>query len=609
MLELQTLPSLYEAYRTRYNDRDLRYQTIDNIVKGIYDAFDSDEQELLSSSPNMVQVALEDTAEAASLVPTIRVTPSRAIETVKKQAQKMEKIAANYARTSNIDLMIPQTIMDLAAFGLGCYLVYPDYSQKLPVIERRDPRTCYPEPGHRPGDKVKRAMFVREVYLSQLPMDYQIKVSDFIDETKLSAWKSGAPSSTQNLRVLLVEYFDCEEFVVAAMYEGSAAVSSMSPSARYTPVELERVPNKTGVCPVVVGARFSLDGDFRGQFDQVVDVLKAHVRLQALLLDYADQAVYSDVWVKDLIGELSFGGGAYIELGPQGAIGRVPPAVSSLNVQQDLANLSESFHLGSRWPKSRPGQVDQAIASAKFVEATAGVMNTAIRSYHTINADMWEKALQIAFEIDRMHFPGPKTMYGVLRNQEFLDEYDTKEINPDCRVRCEYGIGFGRDPANSAVLGIQYSQNEFVSRQSVMENIEGVTDVSREMARIDSEKFEKMMFAKLLQGVEAGAITDRQLLELARHRAEGAALTEIYEKYVVKPAEEASTGMMSGLMPGQQIPPPGGPGAPPSPGGPGSPQAPGVPPAPEPSQILNRLGVQVPGTGMLGSQIMTGGGR
>ena len=171
-----------------------------------------------------------------------------------------------------------------------------------------------------------------------------------------------------------------------------------------------------------------------------------------------------DIFVKDLIGEMPYGGGAYIELGPQGAIGRVPPAVSSLNVQADMAQLMDGIHLGGRWPKSRPGEIDQAIASAKFLESSVGMMNTAIRTYHQILQSKLEKALRIACMVDKEYFPGEKTAGGILRNQEFLEEYNpAKDIDMDNRLRVEYGLGMGRDPAQSAVLHIQYSQNEFVS--------------------------------------------------------------------------------------------------------------------------------------------------
>ena len=73
----------------------------------------------------------------------------------------------------------------------------------------------------------------------------------------------------------------------------------------------------------------------------MVGLLEAHIRLMGLVLDFADQSVYSDIWVRDLIGEMPYGGGSFIELGPSGAIGRVPPAVSSFNIQADLTNLMD----------------------------------------------------------------------------------------------------------------------------------------------------------------------------------------------------------------------------------------------------------------------------
>src|SRR5690606_18546989 len=121
-----------------------------------------------------------------------------------------------------------------------------------------------------------------------------------------------------------------------------------------------------------------------------------------------------DIWVRDLVGELPYGGGAYIELGPNGAIGRVPPAVTSLDVQRDLAALVDGIHLGGRWPKSRPGEIDQSIASAKFLESSVGMLNTAIRTYHQILQRSLARAIRIAFIIDRKLFPGPKTVTGIL---------------------------------------------------------------------------------------------------------------------------------------------------------------------------------------------------
>lgn len=370
MITVEQIPGIYTAYRARYSDRDTRIDVIDKVVAGDLTVLDPDEDKIESRSPNLVQVALEDTAEAAGQMPTVRVVPRRSNVTGKRVAGRMEKIATGYFDFAQMELLVPQTIMDMAAFGFACWVIWPDFDERLPSIEKRDPRLCYPEPGFRPGQPANRVMFARQVFYDQLPADYQDKLVDF---------RPDALGGTQERwSITLVEFYDAEEIVIAGLFESQGHAYQQGPGA-LTPVILERIENRTGVCQVVVMPRFALDGEFRGQFDQIVGVLLAHVRLMGMVLDYADQAVYSDIWVKDLIGELSWGGGAYIELGPQGAIGRVPPAVTSLNVQQDLDRLVDFMHIGGRWPKSRPGEIDQSIASAKFIEAAAGMMNTTIK--------------------------------------------------------------------------------------------------------------------------------------------------------------------------------------------------------------------------------------
>ena len=598
MIAIQDLPAIYTNLRDRYSDRDVRMEKLDRIVKGDFSVFDPDEESVTSRSPNLVQVALEDTAEAASLMPTIRVTPYRQIEQAKRTASRMEKVAAGYFDFAEMDLLTISTVMDLAAFGFCPWVVLPSFADRLPLIEKRDPRTCYPEPGFQPGSVVNRCVFAREMHFTQLPAVYQEKLVsvELLDDTV----------DKFNARVLLVEYYDADETVIAVLYETQTYAQDQT----YFPVELDRIPNKSGVCPVVIGSRFALDGEFRGQFDQILGVLEAHIRLMGLILDYADQAVYSDVWVKDLIGELSWGGGAYIELGPQGAIGRVPPAVNALNVQQDLDRLVDAIHVGGRWPKSRPGEIDQAIASAKFIEATAGMMNTAIKTYHQILKRMMEHALRVCFTVDKAYFPGEKVAHGVLRNQEFVESYDVrKDIDLRNHVKVEYGVGLGRDPAQSAVLMLQYASQDdpYLSHEFVMENIEGLTDVNRERIRLDVEQFNKMLKAKLLEGLQTGMIPQAALLDIVEAREKGEDLASLYRKYVVQPQEEAAAGPQSGLT-GQPLGAPGvgaPPGAPVAPGAPGLPAG-APPPPPDAAGLLNRLTQFVPGTGMLGAQVGRG---
>jgi hypothetical protein len=603
----------FEVWKARYIERDDRHAVMGAVLSGDLSVIDPDEEEVTNRSPNMVQVALEDTAEAASLLPTVRVQPSRPSQEAKDRAQKMEMLGADIMEVNNFDVEVIQSVMDMGAYGLSVWTITPDFDERRSVIERRDPTQAYPEPGYRVGQDVARCIFAREIRWSQLPIEYEMKIEAHGAAQQITFDQS----RKDNLTVKLIEYYDDEEIVIVAVAQGSRLDAvGIRPESVEQPVELDRIENTVGVCPVVVASRITFDGAFRGQFDQVVGMLSAHVRLMGMLLDYADQAVYSDIWVRDLIGEMPFGGGSYIELGQNGAIGRVPPAVSSLDVGKDMQSLIDGIHIGGRWPKTRPGEVDQSQASAKFVEATAGVMNTAIRTYHMALRRQMQKALTIAMRQERELFAGTNsTARGILRNQEFLFEYDpAKVVDLKAKVRVEYGLGLGRDPANSAVLHIQYSKEGYISKEFVQENIDGLADVAREQRRIDLEAFRGMALAKLMQGLEAGLVPESALVEIAKARAEGDDLFELYQKYIVEPKEEAQGQQLpSGL--GGPMTPGALPGGPPGPGGPGGPLGPpggggppgappqGVPPAPGGADLLARMNVPAGPGGTLGTQV------
>lgn len=606
MIDYRQLPTIYSAFRNRWSERDERVETMDLAVTGDWRSVGPDEESLDSASPNLVQVALEDTAESASLRPSVRLMPSKPTNVAKDKASKMERLAASYMELSQWPLLSIKSLMDLAGFGYFAWVVTYDEESQSPYLQWRDPRTCYPSPGWLPGDSVRECLFTRHLYLNQLPEMYRSRVMDSLRDKD--------PNSVINLqrKVVVVEHFDESHITVAALLQNSLNAASnilgRSNEVSYTPVLLDQTETPGGICPVVMVQRITLDGEPRGQFDQVIPVMQAHIKLMSMVIDYADQSVYSDIWVKDLIGEMPYGGGAYIQLGPQGSIGRVPPAVSSLSVQQEMEQLIANIHLGGRWPKSRPGEIDQAIASAKFLEASSGMMNTVIRTYHYIMATALTQAMNICFKVD-MEVGKDRTVAGVLKNQQFLHEHSKSDIDPKARPVVEYGAGLGRDPAQAVVIGIQMQGAGFVSKEFVQENYDGLMDVQRERERIDAEKLSDIAWAQLLQGVTDGTIPKTALAEIFNARMKGAEIVDLYDKYVARPAaDQAAQQLTSGLggppgMPGQGGPAgPGGMMAPPPPdmaamlGGAGAP-APNEPPS-----SIGRLSVPLGGGSFAGSQ-------
>lgn len=615
-LALSRFPGTFEVFRNRWTERDERVRIMDAVVSGDMTILAPDDSNVENRSPNVIQVGIEDTAEAASIIPTVRVRPTKPTAGSKAKAEAMERMATNYLDRSNFELLNIQTLMELVGFGYFVWTVDFDKESGGPVLRLRDPRTAFPEPGYRPGDSIRRCMFAREVHFSALLPEWQHKVN-----MEYALTKSPAGVDLSDATVTLVEYYSENEVTVVGMYKSGLTIGQGG-RVDWTPVLLERDEVAGGICPVIVGQRITLDREPRGQFDQVVGVLQSHVRLMGLILDYADQAVYSDVWVKDLIGQMPYGGGSFINLGPSGAIGRVPPAVTSFAVENQLEQLIANIHLGGRWPKSRPGEIDQAIASAKFIEATAGMMNTVIRTLHLIMKTALEQALRIAFKIDKV-MGADRTMAGVLGNQQFMIERKSSDIDDSAQVFVDYGIGLGRDPAQTLVLGIQGMQTGLFSKNFVQENFDGITDVAKEQRRLDVEKFQDMAFAQLLQGLQDKSIPPQALVDIAKKREQGSDIFELFEEFVIKPQQAVQDQMIpSGLGGGGMMPGPdpaaaagGGPTPPPPPEAAGlmaalaGGGALGGPPAPEGgTESIGRLSVPLggPGGGFAGTQSQAG---
>jgi hypothetical protein len=584
-LNAETFSAVWGRYHQRWRERGVRMDRIDRAARGEWAIMLPDDDTIEeSSSPNLILAGLEDTAEAASLVPSVRVKPSATDPRAKEVAAKMEQIGTSYLEASEIELLTLRSLLNLAGYGMFSWVVIKEPGCP-PRIQWRNPRTCFPEPEGTHLGVTNRCFFARDLYLTQLPDEWRRKF-------EMAQYERGVrPRTFSDDAVTIIEYFDLDETVIAGVYDSNVVegIHRLQPSEppNWVTVILEREENKSKMSPVIVGQRMTLDGEPRGQFDQVIGVMEAHIRLQQLTLDYADQSVYSDMWVKDLIGKMPLGGGSYIQLGPQGEIGRVPPAVSSMTVHQELQQLADGLHLGGRWPKSRQGETDSAIITGRALEVQVAMMNTVIRTYHLLCRRAFKQALRVMFRLDH-DSREKRSIAGAHRNQQYALDVDTrKDIDLSADVDVTYGLGLGRSPSESMVMGIQAAQAGIVSLEFVQENFEGIEDVNLEKIRVDTQAIRDMMFADILEGTKTGAVPKSALPAIMRDRQNGKMIADLYEKYIVKPAEEQDAMMLTSGLTGQSMMPGM---APPQQGG-------MVPPAPPPEELLGALSGAMAGPG------------
>jgi hypothetical protein len=232
---------------------------------------------------------------------------------------------------------------------------------------------------------------------------------------------------------------------------------------------------------------------------------------------------------------------------------------------------------------------------------------------------MAAQAIRVAFALDAAEGP-ERTEAVTLRNQQYQLEFRRKDIDLSAKTTVEYGLGFGRDVTQSAVLALQLHGGGMISLEDAQENYPGITDVARTRSRILNEQLGMQLMAKLMQMIESGEIDGQAHVDMMRDVAKGELLVDVFEKYVLKP-QQAQRDMMltSGLPGGGQLMPGSPPGA--EGGGMSPPTAPdprdvlagvlggggggGAPPggvggAPSP---INRLSVPMGGGSFAGSQM------
>lgn len=613
---------VWQRFVERWEDRDDRMDLMRRVVIGDWDIVDPTDKGIPVRSPNVIHAGLMDTAASAAMVPTVRVGASRPGQRrPEERASVMEQIGASYIDAAGGQVFFHQNSIVAGAYGLCSLLVTCD-GENPPKFMYRDPLTCYPESSISTLGVTERCVFASDVYVSQLPHEWQEAWREHCDERD---WQK---DWFINHAVTLVEYNDCERVTVGLAYNaatiprnGRAATRG---KANFVTVIVEDYANEAGMCFAVIGQLPSVDGEPRGQYDQVVGVMHAHIRMMAVALEYADQAVYNPMFVVDPIGEINDGPDGWIELGPNGKIGRVPPSTTSFSFFEEMNRLIDGVHLGARWPKTRPGDISQSQASGKFVESTVSVQNTVIGSHHEMFQRMMSQAERVAFNLDkkrleRLEEKGIDTakVSGTLRNKQYSIGVKADDIDLAADVRVEYGLGFGRDVAQSAVLALQLVGGNVISMEDAQENFPGIPDVARTRARILAEMLEKQLGAKILMGVQQGSVSDRALVQMLRKARDGSTLDAIYEEFVIKPQEQQQEGMLTSGLDGSQMMP-GGMGGPPGAGGPMPPPPPDAqgllagmlgkggagPAGPE---TISRLSVPLGDGGFAGSQV-TGGG-
>lgn len=398
---------------------------------------------------------------------------------------------------------------------------------------------------------------------------------------------------TDSDRLDLVEFYDDTETVLVVVgegrYEGMITrqaeygigdaqiinLGGQPGNADRFAIELERVPNRTGLCPVVFPTRVSL-GEVKGQFDDAVPLFLLQSVLQSLEVQAVANAIWPDTW---LVARSSTEAPQIITPanGRKGIVGKVTGG--------DLKDIQVNPGYQTA-PTANKLERDMRITTgipADFGGEAATNVRTGVRGRNLLNESSGYYiresqaflARSIQHELKRAALT--ELANAPHRTRSFQVNWAGETVNTDYRPSAifaeskTYLVSFdkaGQDPNDYAVNGGMRVNNGTMSHRTFMKGDPLIPDVDAEMAQMVSERLDEAILTGLQQGSVSGQRSAADIAAIKRLVRQGQSIEDAIDAYDQKLKEQQAA-----------QPPPGSPEA-----QPGLAQPAGVPVTPAPPQ-------------------------
>jgi hypothetical protein len=528
---------------TRYAARDQRMRDVLSVRQGdiskVYPAMFSEEypKPLVA---NFIDVAARDLAEAMAPLPSFNCAASNMVsDSQRKAADTRTRIANYYVSSSELQLQMYSGADWFNTYGLLPGIVEMDYQNNQPRIRLLNPFGTYPE-----IDRFGQCISITQV----LQMDAQtlaMQYPEFADQIMpRNSFQTGSPY------LEVVRYHDADQDVM------------MIPQRQN--LVLSKTPNILGKCMARVATRFSLDGEARGQFDDVLAVQLARARFAVLQIQAAEKSIQAPIAIPQDVQELALGPDSIMRSSNPQAIRRVPLELPN-GVFTESGVLERELRVGSRYPEVRSGNIDASVVTGRGVQALQAGFDTQIKSAQAQFARMLTELVGICFEVDeKVYGSQQKTIRGVDDGTPYVLKYiPSRDIKGDYAVDVRYGIMSGMDPNRAVIALLQMRSDKLVSRDYARRELPIDINVTQEEQRIDIEEMRDSLRVAIAQyaqaipqmasaGQDPSQIIQR-IASVITGRQKGLQLESIVEKAfapVEQPAPEPQQMMQDMMQPG-----------------------------------------------------------
>ena len=243
---------------------------------------------------NLLQLGLDQNAmRVASTMADVVFPPERAgIKASESKADLRRKATLGWWDASKLDILMGRRSRHLLGYGSAPVRIRWDQRQGMPAWTIYNPLSTFAAPTVNPDDCCPDdAIFVYPRTLGWLERNYPAAA------TVLS--KGPDPRPDMNFEVL--EYVDGDEVVMGVLGKSSPEPSSAAyggrvPYAGEMQVEIERVPNRIGMCPAIVPGRITLDRRL-GRYDGLIGLFWQQAKLMALEVIAVQEGVWPKTWL------------------------------------------------------------------------------------------------------------------------------------------------------------------------------------------------------------------------------------------------------------------------------------------------------------------------
>ena len=526
MLSIQQISARVDSLKQRSSERDSRAQDVLAVRKGnianVYPSFFPEGVEA-NVVANFIDIVARDLSEVMAPLPAVNCSAANQVsDRARSFADKRTRIAANYFAHSDLQVQMYTGADHYITFGFVPFIIELDEEAGLPRIRVESPIGAYPE-----FDRYGRCI----AFAKRYSLTIAELVAQFPEYESQILGRDGYDQSLNSV-VEFIRYYDKDQSLIYIPSRNNLILS--------------QAINPFGKMMVIVARRPSIDGEMRGQFDDVLGIQLLRNRFALLAMEAAEKSVQSPIVVPNDVQEIQFGGDAIIRTNNPAGVRRVElPIPNGAFTEQSL--LQQELRIGTRYPESRTGNLDASIITGQGVQALMGGFDTQVKSAQAIFASTLKDVISLCFEVDETFFDFEKTVRGVDAGSPYSIDYKpSKDIKKDYSADVRYGMLAGLNPAQGLIFMLQALGAKIISKDMVMRELPFGINVTQEQEKIEVEEMRNSLIGSLqaytqaipqiaTQGGDPSEIVVK-IADVIKARQKGVAIEDAIEQ-IFKPQE------------------------------------------------------------------------